>query len=161
MHIIAAKAVAMKEADTDAFRQYQRDIVDNARALARELEVRGYRIVSGGTDNHLLLVDVAARGLTGKDSAEALDRARITVNKNAIPFDEKSPFVASGIRLGTPAGTTRGMKTPEMKIIAQLIDEVLSHIGDEGAVKRVSKKVDDLVRQFPLYRELQEEMVTR
>ncbi len=161
MHIIAAKAVAMKEADTDAFRQYQRDIVDNARALARELEVRGYRIVSGGTDNHLLLVDVAARGLTGKDSAEALDRARITVNKNAIPFDEKSPFVASGIRLGTPAVTTRGMKTPEMKIIAQLIDEVLSHIGDEGAVKRVSKKVDDLVRQFPLYRELQEEMVPR
>jgi len=160
MHIIAAKAVALREAGTDAFRRYQKQIVLNAQALARELEGRGYRIVSGGTDNHLMLVDVASKGLTGKDSAEALDRARITVNKNAIPFDQKSPFVASGIRLGTPAMTTRGMKEAEMKLIAELIDEVLSHIQDDKRIQVVAGRVAELVKRFPIYQELQDEFAT-
>ncbi len=157
MHIIAAKAVALKEAQTEEFRRYQKQIVANAQALARELASRGFRIVSGGTDNHLMLVDVTVKGTTGKDATAALDKARITVNKNAIPFDQKSPFVASGIRLGTPAVTTRGMKEPEMKVIAQSITEALERPADESAIAAVRNRVAALTEKFPLYEELRRE----
>ncbi len=153
MHIIAAKAVAFKEALTDEFVQYQRQIVKNAGALSDELHRLNYRIVSGGTDNHLLLVNVfATKGITGKDATTALDKARITVNKNLIPFDTQSAFVTSGIRLGTPAVTTRGMKEQEMRKIANLIDIVVVNINDEWTIKKVSKEVEKLVKRFPLYK---------
>ena len=154
MHVIAAKAVALKEAMTPAFRDYQAQIVRNARALAAGLAERGWRIVSGGTDNHLLLVDLTARGVTGKQASAALDQARIAVNKNAIPFDPNPPAVAGGIRLGTPAVTTRGMKEAEMQRIAVLIDAVLSGLNDEGTIARVCKEVEEMVEKFPLYAEL-------
>ena len=131
MHIIAAKAVAFKEALTPEWRAYQGQIVVNAKALAESLQQKGYRLVSGGTDTHLMLVDLTARGITGKDAQEALDRAWITVNKNTIPFETRSPMVTSGIRIGTPAVTTRGMKEPEMARIATLIDRVLTRPGDK------------------------------
>jgi len=157
MHVIAAKAVALKEADTDEFRNYQKQIVLNAQTLAKALADKGFRIVSGGTDNHLMLVDVTSKSLTGKDSAIALDRARITVNKNAIPFDTKSPFVASGIRLGTPAVTTRGMKEGEMTVIADFIQDVLTDIQNEEKIVQVAKRVGELVERFPLYEDLRKE----
>ena len=153
MHVIAGKAVALKEALAPSFKEYQAQIVKNAKALAEELTKRGYRLVSGGTDNHLMLVDVNQKGLTGKDCTEWLDRAAITVNKNAIPFDTQSPFKAGGIRLGTPAATTRGMKEKEMHDIGAFIDEVLSSKGDESALKSVREKVRTLVKKFPLYPE--------
>ncbi len=153
MHIIAAKAVAFKEALTDEFKDYQKQIVQNAAVLAKELSRLNYRIVSGGTDNHLLLVDVfTSRNISGKVAETALDKARITVNKNLIPFDKQSAFVASGIRLGTPAITTRGMKEDEMKKIACLIDKVLSNINDEKVIKQVADDVGKLVEKFPLPR---------
>jgi glycine hydroxymethyltransferase len=158
-HIIAAKAVALKEASTEDFKRYQKQIILNAKTLAEELKHKGYRIVSGGTDNHLMLVDVTVKGTTGKDAAHALDAARITVNKNTIPFDEKSPFVASGIRLGTPAVTTRGMKEPEMKLIAACIDEVIMNPADESNLAAVRAKVSRLVERFPLYEELRKAYV--
>ena len=151
MHVIAAKAVAFQEALTPEFKLYQQQIVKNCQTLAGEFTRMGYRIVSGGTDNHLLLMDVSVKGLTGKDAAAALDLAGITVNKNLIPFDTKSPFQASGIRIGTPAVTTRGMKEGEMKQIAALIHEVLSAISDETVVASVRKKVLALTQRFPLY----------
>ena len=154
MHIIAAKAVCFKEAAAPEFRVYQRQIVANARALAEALSRRGYRIVSGGTDNHLLLVDLTPKGLTGKEAQEALDAARITVNKNAIPFDPLPPAKASGIRLGTPAVTTRGMQESEMTRIAELIDAALSHRADPARLETVRTGVEDLVGRFPLYPEL-------
>ncbi len=154
MHVIAAKAVALKEAMTPAFRDYQAQIVRNARALAAGLADRGWRIVSGGTDNHLMLVDLTARGVTGKQASAALDQARIAVNKNAIPFDPNPPAVAGGIRLGTPAVTTRGMKEAEMQRIAVLIDVVLSGLNDEGTIARACKEVEEMVEKFPLYPEL-------
>jgi len=153
-HIIAAKAVALKEASTDAFKAYQKQIVRNASVLAEELKNKGFRIVSGGTDNHLMLVDVTVKGTTGKDASHALDLARITVNKNTIPFDEKSPMVASGIRLGTPAVTTRGMKEAEMKRIAGFISEVLADGKDTARIDDVKRRVGELVEKFPLYEEL-------
>src|SRR3989338_6091254 len=140
MHVIAGKAVALKEAMEPAFKTYQTQIVKNAQALAGELAKRNYRLVSGGTDNHLMLVDMNQKGLTGKDAAETLDRAAITVNKNAIPFDTQSPFKAGGIRLGTPALTTRGMKEREMIEIAGLIDEVLSNRSSEEKILKVREK---------------------
>ncbi|MCD6094237.1 MAG: serine hydroxymethyltransferase [Candidatus Omnitrophica bacterium] len=153
MHVIAAKAVAFREALSEQFKQYQRQIVRNAAVLSEELKRLNYRIVSGGTDNHLLLVDVfASRKITGKDATTALDKARITVNKNLIPFDSQSAFVTSGIRLGTPAVTTRGMKEEEMKKIAHLIDRVISNINDEEVIAEVTKEVDRLVAKFPLPR---------
>lgn len=153
MHIIAAKAVAFKEALTEEFRQYQQQIIRNASVLSEELKGLNYRIVSGGTDNHLLLVDVfSSRKITGKDATTALDKAMITVNKNLIPFDTQSAFVTSGIRLGTPAVTTRGMKENEMRKIARLIDKVISNINDEQAIEEVSKEVERLVAKFPLPR---------
>jgi glycine hydroxymethyltransferase len=153
MHVIAGKAVAFREALTPAWRAYQRQIVQNARALAEALMARGLRLVSGGTDTHLMLVDLSPRGLTGKDAQEALDRAWITVNKNTIPFETKSPMVTSGIRIGTPAVTTRGMKEPEMAEIARLIDRVLSKLGDAATEAAVRGEVQELTARFPLYPE--------
>jgi glycine hydroxymethyltransferase len=149
MHVIAAKAVAFKEALTPKFKIYQRQIVANAQALAEGLIRRGFQLVSGGTDNHLMLVDLSNRGVTGKDAEAALDRAGITVNKNAIPFDEKPPAVASGIRLGTPAVTTRGMKEREMAAIAEAIHQVTSKPGDETVLRETRKKMKQLCRRFP------------
>jgi len=154
MHVIAAKAVCLKEAMSEEFKTYQRQVVANARTLASALTSRGYRIVSGGTDNHLLLVDLTPKGLTGKDAQETLERARITANKNAIPFDPLPPGKASGIRLGTPAVTTRGMKERDMQEIAALIDEALTHRQDSAALEAVARKVHALAERFPLYPEL-------
>ena len=154
MHVIAAKAVCFKEAMTEAFRTYQRQVVANAKALADGMSQQGYRIVSGGTDNHLLLVDLTPKGLTGKEAQDTLDQAKITVNKNAIPFDSLPPGKASGIRLGTPAVTTRGMREREMEEIAQLIDEALTRRQDPAAPQSVAQKVHTLVERFPLYPEL-------
>lgn len=151
MHIIAAKAVALKEALSDDFKTYQKQIVANAKALAARLAKNGFRIVSGGTDNHLMLVDVTVKGFTGKEASDALDHVRITVNKNVIPFDEKSPFVASGIRLGTPAVTTRGLKEKDMEEIADLITITLDKNVKEDALAKVRARVEELVKKFPLY----------
>ncbi len=153
MHVIAAKAVAFKEALQPAWREYQRQIVTNAKALAAALLARGHRLVSGGTDTHLLLMDLTSRNITGKDAQEALDRAWITVNKNTIPFETKSPMVTSGVRLGTPAVTTRGMREPEMVEIAGLIDRVLSNLGSASVEARVRDEVQELTNRFPLYPE--------
>jgi glycine hydroxymethyltransferase len=151
MHIIAAKAVALKEALSEEFRAYQRQIVANAKALAAELIAEGFRLVSGGTDNHLMLIDLTEKGITGADAGEALDRAGITTNKNMIPFDTKGPMVTSGIRLGTPAVTTRGMKENEMKAIGRMISHILKNIKDDDRVIEVRKEVQALCGKFPLY----------
>jgi glycine hydroxymethyltransferase len=153
MHVIAAKAVAFREALTPDWRAYQRQIVANAKALADSLIRRGYRLVSGGTDTHLMLIDLTATGLTGKEAQESLDRAWITVNKNTIPFETRSPMVTSGIRVGTPAVTTRGMKEPEMDAIADFIDRVLRARGDQKAEASVRVDVASLAGRFPLYPE--------
>jgi len=158
MHVIAAKAVALKEALSDEFKVYQRQIVANAKALAARMAKNGFRIVSGGTDNHLMLVDVTTKGFTGKEASDLLDHVRITVNKNVIPFDEKSPFVASGIRLGTPAVTTRGMKETQMEEIADLINLTLNKESKEDVLVKVRSRVNDLVKQFPLYEGLRRRM---
>jgi glycine hydroxymethyltransferase len=151
MHVIAAKAVALKEASTPAFRDYQRQILANARALADGLLRRGFRLASGGTDNHLMLLDLRGTEMTGKVAEETLDKARITVNKNAVPFDPRPPFVTSGVRIGTPAVTSRGMREPEMEQIAELIRRGLEHVGDESALKALGNEVRDLCRRFPIY----------
>lgn len=151
MHIIAGKAVAFAEALKPEFKDYQRTTVDNAAFLAEKLLERGFRLVSGGTDNHLILVDLTSRGVTGKDAQLALDRAGITVNRNSIPFETRGPGVASGIRLGTPAVTTRGFGREEMARIAEWIDRVTSKIGDEDEIARVRGEVTELCRAKPLY----------
>jgi glycine hydroxymethyltransferase len=151
MHIIAAKAVCLKEAAEPGFRDYARQIVANAKKLAAEIAAAGFRIVSGGTDNHLFLIDLYSRGITGKDAQPALDRAGITVNKNSIPFDPTPPMTGGGIRLGTPAVTTRGMLEPEMARIAAWIAEVLSHLGDAERERRIRAEVAEFASQFPLY----------
>jgi len=153
MHIIAAKAVAFKEALTPEWRAYQQQIVKNAKALADALMAKGYRLVSGGTDTHLMLVDLTSRGITGKEAQEALDRAWITVNKNTIPFETRSPMVTSGIRIGTPAVTTRGMREPEMVQIAAFIDRVLTNLGNASVEAAVRGDVQELTTRFPLYAE--------
>ena len=153
MHVIAAKAVAFREALTPDWRAYQRQIVANAAALAQALARRGYRLVTGGTDTHLMLVDLSALGITGREAQEALDRAWITVNKNTIPFETRSPMVTSGIRIGTPAVTTRGMKEPEMDAIAGFIDRVLQARGDGKVEASVRADVAFLSGRFPLYAE--------
>jgi len=153
MHVIAAKAVAFKEALTPEFRDYQRRILANAQALAEAMIGQGFRLVSGGTDTHVMLVDVAVKGLTGKVAETSLDKAGLTVNKNAIPFDTKSPMITSGIRLGTPALTTRGMREAEMRTVAALIAEVLADVEDVGRQARVAGKVRELCSAFPLYPE--------
>jgi glycine hydroxymethyltransferase len=151
VHIIAAKAVCLKEALEPEFREYQRQILANAKALAAALAKRGFRIVSGGTDTHLFLLDLVSRNLTGRDAELALERAGITVNKNAIPFDPNPPLKAGGIRVGSPAVTTRGMREPEMETIAGWMAEVLTHIGDEATERRIRSSVAELAAHFPLY----------
>ena len=151
MHIIAAKAVCLKEAMEPGFREYQQQVVANAKTLAAGIARRGYRIVSGGTDNHLFLVDIHSRGLTGADAQPAFDRAGITINKNSIPFDPLPPMKASGIRMGTPAVTTRGMREPEMEKIAGWIADVLDHLGDASTEQRVRAEVAAFASNFPLY----------
>jgi len=151
VHMIAAKAVCFKEAMENGFREYQRQVVSNARALAETLAKAGYRIVSGGTDNHLFLIEVHSRGLTGADAEKALDRAGITVNKNAIPFDPLPPMKAGGIRLGTPSITTRGMREAEMRQIGGWIGDVLAHVGDAAVEQRIRGEVAELAARFPIY----------
>jgi glycine hydroxymethyltransferase len=155
MHIVAAKAVCLKEAMEPSFAEYQRQIVANAKRLAASISGHGFRLVSGGTDNHLMLVDVFSKGLTGKAAEAALNKAGITVNKNAIPFDQNPPMVASGIRVGTPAVTTRGMREAEMDLIGDLIARVLAAPDDERTIGVVKTEVERLCRKFPLYAERQ------
>jgi glycine hydroxymethyltransferase len=155
MHVIAAKAVAFKEALSPTFKDYQRQVVANARAMAQVLLERGYKVVSGGTDNHLFLLDLIARNVTGKDAEEALGRAHITVNKNAVPNDPKSPFVTSGLRLGSPASTTRGFREPEMRQvatwIADLVDAMSAQADVDATILRIRDEVDALCARFPVY----------
>jgi glycine hydroxymethyltransferase len=154
MHIIAAKAIAFKEALQPEFTDYAKQVIRNAQTLAANLTGKGYFIISGGTDNHLMLIDLRNKNVTGKAAQEALDLAGITVNKNAVPFDDKSPLITSGIRVGTPALTTRGMKEKEMTIVGDLIDEVITNIGNTGVYDSVKKKVAELCGGFPLYNEM-------
>jgi glycine hydroxymethyltransferase len=151
VHVVAAKAVCFLEAMQPWFVDYQKQVVANARALAQSLMDAGFRVVSGGTDTHVLLLDVFSKGLRGKEAEQALDRARITVNKNAIPFDTNPPMNPSGIRLGSPAVTTRGFCEPEMREVGSLIAEVLQHVSDESVISAVRQKVDALTARFPLY----------
>ncbi|HEY4817217.1 MAG TPA: serine hydroxymethyltransferase [Candidatus Acidoferrum sp.] len=151
VHMIAAKAVCLKEAMEPSFRDYQKQVVVNARALAASIAKQGFRIVTGGTDNHLFLIELHSRGLTGSDAEKALDRAGITVNKNAIPFDPLPPMKAGGIRLGSPSITTRGMREPEMQQIGAWIAEILLHMGDTATEQRVRQQVAELAARFPIY----------
>jgi glycine hydroxymethyltransferase len=153
MHVIAAKAVAFKEALSPAFRDYARQVVSNAQALAGALLERGFDLVSGGTDNHLLLVDLRRRELTGKEAEEALGRAGITVNKNTVPGETRSPFVTSGIRIGTAALTTRGMREAELRQVGTWIADVLESPHDEATIRRVARAAHELCQAFPIYRE--------
>jgi glycine hydroxymethyltransferase len=150
MHVIAAKAVCFHAARSPEFKAYQQQVIRNAAALSTSMQSHGFRIVSGGTDNHLMLVDVGARGLTGKQSQLALDEAGITTNKNTIPFETRSPFEASGVRLGTPAVTTRGMAEKEMKQVGDFISEILAAPGDKELAQKVRTKVRELTARFPL-----------
>ena len=151
MHVIAAKAVAFKEALSDDFKQYSLQVIKNAKALAEKLLSLDYKLISNGTDTHLMLVDLRNKGVTGKKAEEALEQAGITVNKNMVPFDDQSPFVTSGIRIGTPALTTRGMKEEQMREIGGLIDNVITNIGNESIYTQVRSRVFDICQQFPLY----------
>jgi glycine hydroxymethyltransferase len=151
MHVIAAKAVAFKEALSPEFKVYQEQIVKNARTLAGELMQRGFRLVSGGTDTHLMLVDLTGSELTGKIAEEALDKAGITVNKNTVPFETRSPFVTSGFRIGTPAATTHGLMEPEMKEVAGFIDEVLANVDNEAKLACIKERVTAMMKRFPRY----------
>jgi len=154
MHVIAGKAVAFGEALRPEFEGYGKQVIKNAQALAARLVKLGYNIISGGTDNHLMLADLRSKNVTGKDAQEALDQAGITVNKNAVPFDDKSPLITSGIRIGTPALTTRGMNENEMEYIGELINEVLMNMGKEHVYSSVAKRVEELCAGYPLYPEL-------
>jgi glycine hydroxymethyltransferase len=156
MHVIAAKAVAFREALQPSFQTYGRQVIKNAQTLAAGLIARGYNVISGGTDNHLMLLDLRNRDLTGKKAQEALDRAGITVNKNSVPFDDKSPLITSGIRIGTPAITTRGMKESDMETVAEMIDTVLSRIGEPSVETEIASRVEELCRRYPLYPEIQQ-----
>jgi len=151
MHVIAAKAVAFKEALDDSFREYQKNIVKNAKTLGARLMNEGIDLVSNGTDNHMMLVDLKHLDITGKKAEDILGSTGITVNKNSIPFETLSPFVTSGIRIGTPAITTRGMMEPEMEIIGGLIADVLKNPFDEKVIKETGKKVSELCKSFPLF----------
>ncbi len=154
MHVIAAKAVALKQAMTEEFREYQRQIVLNAQHMAKCMSDLGFRIVSGGTDNHLFLVDLTPKNVTGNDAQVALEASGIMVNKNLIPFDTRTPNVTSGIRLGTPAITTRGMKEKEMEIICEMIDQVLRHLNDVSFMEKTRVKVRELCASFPFYKRI-------
>jgi glycine hydroxymethyltransferase len=151
MHIIAAKAVAFKEDLLPEFTEYARQIIRNAQALAARLTHHGFQIISGGTDNHLMLIDLRNKNVNGKEAQEALDLAGITVNKNSVPFDDKSPLITSGIRIGTPALTTRGMKEKEMEMVGDLINDVIANIGHPAAYDHVKGAVATLCDGFPLY----------
>jgi len=151
MHIIAAKAVAFKEALMPEFKTYQQQVVKNAAVLAKNLEAGGVRIVSGGTDNHLMLVDLTPLGVSGKEAESWLDQAQITVNKNAIPFDQKSPFITSGVRIGSPAVTSRGMKEKEMEKVAEYVCAILKSGGEKNKIDEIAKKVQSLCEDFPIY----------
>jgi len=151
VHVIAAKAVALKEALDHTFRDYQKMVVKNAKKLAEELISRGFKIISGGTDNHMMLVDLTSKGITGKDAEEALSKARITVNKNVIPYDERSPAITSGIRLGTPCCTTRGMGEAEMVEIADVLSAIIQNNKDAGVISALAGKVVSLCDRFPIY----------
>src|SRR5690606_9515732 len=151
MHVIAAKAVALLEALQPDFATYQKQVLANARAMAQQLIERGYKIVSGGTDNHLFLVDLIGRDITCKDADAALGRAHITVNKNAVPNDPRPPFVTSGLRIGTPAATTRGFREAEVTELANWIADVLDENGSDAVVASVRSKVEELCRRFPVY----------
>ncbi len=151
MHVVAAKAVAMKQAMTEEFREYQRQVVRNAQRLSRNMEELGYRIVSGGTDTHLFLVDLSHKGITGKEAQEALEPSGIMVNKNLIPFDSKGPNITSGIRIGTPAVTTRGFKEEEMDVIAGLINRALTNLNNESVYSEIRAEVKALCERFPFY----------
>ncbi len=150
MHVIAAKAVAFGELLTDEFKTYMKQVQKNAQAMAKSLMARGYEIISGGTDNHLMLIDLRSKNITGKKAQETLDKAHITLNKNAVPFDDKSPFVTSGIRIGVPAITTRGMKEEDMEKVVALIDMVLMDIDNPSTVAYVKQEVNTLMKGFPL-----------
>ena len=154
MHVIAAKAVAFQEALSKDFKQYQRQIIKNAQAFAKEMGSLGYRIVAGGTDNHLFMVDLRSKNITGKEAADVLDKVSITVNKNLIPFDPQPPVVTSGIRIGTPAVTTRGMKEKEMRKIAGFIDQAIVHKDNEGKLAKVKTGVHELTEEFSIYKDL-------
>jgi glycine hydroxymethyltransferase len=154
MHVIAAKAVGFKENLQPEFIEYSKQVIKNAKALAEALSGKGFNIISGGTDNHLMLIDLRNKNVTGKQLQEALDASGITVNKNAVPFDDKSPFVTSGVRIGTPAVTTRGMKEPEMNIIADFIDAVVTTIDNPDTFRTISTQVHEFCEAFPLYPEL-------
>ncbi|MGB9912320.1 MAG: serine hydroxymethyltransferase, partial [Candidatus Kapaibacteriota bacterium] len=151
MHVIAAKAVAFGEALTPGFDEYIQQVLKNAKALANALIEKGYNLVSGGTDNHLMLIDLRNKGVTGKQAETALDKAGITVNKNAVPFDTQPPLITSGIRIGTPAMTTRGMIENDMEKVAELIDRVISNIDKEDVINQVKKEVLDFTSNFPLF----------
>ena len=151
MHSIAGKAIAFKEALEPTFKIYCENIVKNSKFLAEEMKIKGYDLVSGGTDTHLVLIDLSNKNITGKLAEKKLEEAGITANKNMVPFDEKSPLVTSGIRIGTPAVTTRGMGVEEMKKIANFIDSVLSNINDEQNIKKVKSSVKELCSSFSLY----------
>jgi len=151
MHIIAAKAVAFKEALEPSFRDYARQVVKNAKALAAALMGHGFNLVSGGTDNHLMLVDLSGTEITGKVAEATLEKAGITVNKNAVPFDTRSPFVTSGFRIGTPATTTRGLKEKDMEQVASWINRALHSIDDEAKLQAIRAEVRELCRRYPLY----------
>lgn len=153
MHLISAKAVAFKEASTPEFKEYVKQVVKNAKKLAEEMAKRNYRIVSGGTDSHLFLVDLRQKGITGKEAEEVLEKVNIVVNKNTIPFDPQPPKITSGIRIGTPTITTRGMKEKEMEIIAEFIDEALKNKDNETKLKEIKEKVKKFLSKFPLYKE--------
>ena len=151
MHVIAAKAAAFKEALDPSFKEYQQQVLKNCQALAGALTANGFRLVSGGSDNHLLLVDMTPKGVSGKKAEKALDKAGITVNKNGIPFDQRPPTITSGIRIGTPALTTRGMKEKEMEVIAGWFDEILANIDNEDKLLQIKGKVKDFCCRFPIY----------
>ncbi|HEU4574205.1 MAG TPA: serine hydroxymethyltransferase [Chitinophagaceae bacterium] len=153
-HVIAAKAVAFGEILTDEFTAYSRQILQNAQAMAQALVAKGYNLISGGTDNHLMLIDLRNKNITGKKAQETLDKAHITLNKNSVPFDDKSPFVTSGIRVGVPAVTTRGMKENHMPVIVDMIDRVLMNADSEEVIQEVKNEVKEFMKQFPLYPEL-------
>ena len=151
MHVIAAKAVAFKEAMEPEFKVYQQQVIDNARAMAEVFIQRGVDVVSGGTDNHLFLVDLVSKGITGKDLDATLDRANITVNKNAVPNDPQSPFVTSGIRIGSPSITTRGFKKAEASQVAFWICDIIDNMGDETLIEKIKGEVKALCKRFPMY----------
>jgi glycine hydroxymethyltransferase len=153
-HVIAAKAIAFGEILSDEFTNYAKQVQSNAQAMAKALVAKEYNIISGGTDNHLMLIDLRNKNITGKKAQETLDRAHITLNKNAVPFDNKSPFVTSGIRVGVPAITSRGMKETHMQTVVDFVDKVLMNIDDANVVKKVSDEVHEFMQQFPLYPEL-------